>query len=73
MKRIFYISVVLILLVALSACDMLPPMPGAATQDVEPAPAVDTVPMVSVTGKVVPEVWGMVPEYPLVEQLSASN
>ena len=60
MKRIFYIGVVLVMLVALSACDMLPPMPGAATQDVEPMPLVNTVPMVSVTGKVVPELWGMV-------------
>jgi multidrug efflux pump subunit AcrA (membrane-fusion protein) len=60
MKRKFCISILLLSLVMLSACDMIPSLPGTSTQEATPTPSVDKVHVISVTGKVVPEVWGMV-------------
>lgn len=60
MKRKLSLGLLLLLVVVLSACDMLPSGSGAATQEIEPSPEMKIVSMVSVTGKVVPEVWGMV-------------
>ncbi|MDF1512899.1 MAG: HlyD family efflux transporter periplasmic adaptor subunit [Anaerolineae bacterium] len=60
MKRSIYVGLVLLFIVMLSGCDMLPSRPGEGTQEEGPAPELDILPMISVTGKVVPEVWGMV-------------
>lgn len=60
MRRSRYLALGLVLLVVLSSCEMLPQMQGTARQDVEPTPVANIIPMISVTGKVVPEVWGMV-------------
>ncbi|MBN1877131.1 MAG: efflux RND transporter periplasmic adaptor subunit [Anaerolineae bacterium] len=56
MKHSRYIGLALILVVLLPACDMLSSMSGA-TPEATPAPAVQVVPMVSVTGELVPADW----------------
>jgi multidrug efflux pump subunit AcrA (membrane-fusion protein) len=60
MKRKMSMSLFLVLLVMLSSCDIIPHMPGAVSQEATVLPEVESVPMVSVTGKVVPEVWGKI-------------
>lgn len=60
MKRYMNLCLALLLILALSGCDELSSISGASTEEAAPAPIVDTTPLVSVTGKVVPAVWGMV-------------
>jgi multidrug efflux pump subunit AcrA (membrane-fusion protein) len=60
MKRKMSMSLLSVLLIVLSGCDIIQHMPGAVSQEAIVLPEVTSVPMVSVTGKVVPEVWGKI-------------
>ena len=60
MQRYISLCLALFIIVISSGCDMLPLTSGTATEEIALAPTVDTLPLVSVTGKVIPAVWGMV-------------